>query len=132
HVTASAGVLAKWAHAPSMNVLLIISSIAGFGSAIGHSYLSERFVLGPLLSTPGDNRIWRAPFNHRLMRAMWHLPSFAWAQIAAATLWVVFNPEAFDAQATALLAYFGVGTRSLPRSTRCACRSCTSATSCSA
>ena len=93
-----------------MNVLLIISAIAGFGSAIGHSYLSERFVLGPLLSTPGDNRIWRAPSNHRLMRAMWHLPSFAWAQIAAATLWVVFNPEAFDARATALLAYFGVGT----------------------
>ncbi|MEQ1491568.1 MAG: hypothetical protein ABL932_13570 [Terricaulis sp.] len=93
-----------------MNVLLIISAIAGFGSAIGHSYLSERFVLEPLLAAPGDNRIWRAPSNHRLMRAMWHLPSFAWAQIATATLWVVFNPEAFDLQATAMLAYFGVGT----------------------
>lgn len=92
-----------------MNVLLIVSAIAGFGSAIGHSYLSERYVLGPLLAAPGDNRIWRSPSNHRLMRAMWHLPSFAWAQIAAATLWVVFSPEAFDAQPKAMLAFFGVG-----------------------
>lgn len=92
-----------------MNVLLIVSAIAGFGSAIGHSYLSERFVLGPLLATPGDNRIWRSKANHRLMRAMWHLPSFAWAQIAVATLWVAFSPEAVDAQTTAMLAYFGVG-----------------------
>lgn len=96
-----------------MTWLLIVSAIAGFGSAIGHSYLSERFVLGPLLAAPGDNRIWRAPSNHRLMRAMWHLPSFAWAQVAAATLWAAFNPETFDAQATALLAYFGVSTYAL-------------------
>lgn len=92
-----------------MNVLLIISAIAGFGSAIGHSYLSERFVLGPLLTAPGDNRIWRTASNHRLMRAMWHLPSFAWAQVAAATLWIAFSPEIPNAQATAMLAYFGVG-----------------------
>jgi hypothetical protein len=31
-----------------MNLLLIVSAIAGFGSAIGHSYLSERYVLRPL------------------------------------------------------------------------------------
>lgn len=92
-----------------MNVLLIVSAIAGFGSAIGHSYLSERFVLGPLLAAPGDNRIWRSPANHRLMRALWHLPSFAWAQVAAATLWFTFTPGALDAQAIALLAYFGTG-----------------------
>ena len=92
-----------------MNWLLIVSAIAGFGSAIGHSYLSERFVLGPLLAAPGDNRIWRSASNHRLMRAMWHLPSFAWAQIAAATLWVTFSPETLDAQAKAILAFFGVG-----------------------
>lgn len=90
-----------------MNVLLIVSAIAGFASAIGHSYLSERYVLGPLLAAPGDNRIWRSPANHRLMRALWHLPSFAWAQVAAATLWIAFTPH--DAQATAMLAYFGVG-----------------------
>ncbi len=92
-----------------MNVLLIVSAIAGFGSAIGHSYLSERFVLGPLLAAPGDNRIWRSASNHRLMRAMWHLPSFAWTQVAAATLWFVLRPETLDAQATAVLAFFGVG-----------------------
>ncbi|MEQ1493851.1 MAG: hypothetical protein ABL871_03310 [Terricaulis sp.] len=92
-----------------MNWLLIVSAIAGFGSAIGHSYLSERFVLGPLLAAPGDNRIWRSPSNHRLMRAMWHLPSFAWAQVAAATLWIAFSSVTPDAQATAVLVFFGVG-----------------------
>lgn len=104
-----------------MNVLLIVSAIAGFGSAIGHSYLSERFVLGPLLAAPGDNRIWRTPSNPRLMRAMWHLPSFAWAQVAAATLWVAFNPETLSAEATALLAYFGVGAYGLAAAINALC-----------
>lgn len=92
-----------------MNVLLIVSAVAGFSSAIGHSYLSERFVLGPLLAAPGDNRIWRSAANHRLMRALWHLPSLAWAQTATVTLWVALTPETLEAQATAVLAYFGVG-----------------------
>jgi hypothetical protein len=92
-----------------MNVLLIVSAIAGFGSAIGHSYLSERFVLGPLLATRGDNPVLRAATNQRLMRWVWHLPSFAWAQVAAATLWLALSPQALDASAQALLAFFGVG-----------------------
>jgi hypothetical protein len=92
-----------------MNLLLIVSAIAGFGCAIGHSYLSERFILRPLYAKSAGNRILESPVNRRLMYAMWHLPSIAWTLVAAATLWLAFAPEAFDATARLLLVYFGIG-----------------------
>ena len=92
-----------------MNLLLIVSAIAGFGSAIGHSYLSERFVLRPLYAKSAGNRILEDPIQRRLMYAMWHLPSIAWSLVAAATLWLAFSPAASDATARTLLFYFGVG-----------------------
>jgi hypothetical protein len=90
-----------------MNVLLIVSAIAGFGSAIGHSYLGERFVLRPLFADPQG--VLKVAATRRITRWVWHLPSFAWAQVAAATLWLALSPQALDANAQALLAYFGVG-----------------------
>jgi hypothetical protein len=92
-----------------MNLLLFVSAIAGFGSAIGHSYLSERFVLRPLFTNSAGNRILEDPVMRRLMYAMWHLPSIAWSLIAAATLWFAFAPSAFDASAHLLLVLFGIG-----------------------
>jgi len=92
-----------------MNLLLIVSAIAGFGSAIGHSYLSERFVLRPLYARSAGNRILEDPIQRRLMYAMWHLPSIAWSLVAAATLWLALSPAAFDTTARTLLVYFGVG-----------------------
>ena len=90
-----------------MNVLLIVSAIAGFASAIGHSYLSERFVLRPLFVEPQG--VLKVAATRRITRAVWHLPSFAWTQVAAATLWLALSPQALDANAQALLVYFGVG-----------------------
>lgn len=92
-----------------MSMLLIASALLGFASAIGHAYLGERFVLRPLLTAPGDNRVLKTRSSRSLLRWVWHLPSFAWAQIAAATLWLALAPSAFDALATSLLLYFGVG-----------------------
>jgi hypothetical protein len=91
-----------------MNLLLIVSAIAGFGSAIGHSYLSERFVLRRLYAAPAGNRILEDPIQRRLMYAMWHLPSLTWAIVAAATLCLALAPTLFDASARTLLLYFGV------------------------
>lgn len=92
-----------------MNWLLIVSAALGFASAFGHAYLGERFVLGPLLKAPGDNRVLNARSSRSLLRWVWHLPSFAWAQIAAATFYLALSPDAFDATATTLLVYFGAG-----------------------
>jgi hypothetical protein len=90
-----------------MNALLIVSAIAGFGSAIGHSYLGERFVLRPLFADPQG--VLKVAATRRITRWVWHLPSFAWAHVAAATLWLALSPQALDANAQAPLAYFGVG-----------------------
>jgi hypothetical protein len=92
-----------------MNLLLIASALLGFVSAIGHSYLSERFVLRPLFAKSAGNRILEDPIMRRLMYAMWHLPSLAWTLVACATLWLAFAPSAFDATARLLLLAFGGG-----------------------
>lgn len=92
-----------------MNWLLLASALLGFASALGHAYLGERFVLRPLFKTPGENRVLKTRSSRSLLRWVWHLPSFAWAQIAAATLYLALAPNAFDATATTLLLYFGIG-----------------------
>lgn len=92
-----------------MNMLLLASAVLGFASAIGHIYLGERFVLGPMFAARGDNRVLGVPYVRRLVRWVWHLPSFAWAQIATATLWLALAPAAFDATGRLLILYFGVG-----------------------
>lgn len=92
-----------------MDIMLLVSAIAGFGSAIGHSYLGERFILRPLLAARGDNRALAASSTRRLLRWVWHLPSFAWAQIAAVTLWLATAPAVLDHNGQDLLLYFGVG-----------------------
>lgn len=92
-----------------MDLLLIVSAIAGFGCAIGHSYLSERYILRPLYAATNGNRILENAVNRRLMYAMWHLPSIAWSLVAAATLWLYFSPQSFDSTARTLLLYFGLG-----------------------
>lgn len=92
-----------------MNWLLIASAAFGLTAAVGHAYLGERFVLRPMFKAAGDNRVLAAPRMRRLLRWVWRLPSFAWAQIAAATLWLVLAPAALDDGARALLVYFGVG-----------------------
>ncbi len=92
-----------------MNVLLIASALLGFASAFGHAYLGERFVLRPLFAASGENRVLNKRSYRSLIRWVWHLPSFAWLQIAAATLWLALSPSALDANAQSLLLYFGVG-----------------------
>ncbi len=92
-----------------MNVLLIASALLGFGSALGHAYLGERFVLRPLLAARADNRILNHRSSRSLIRWVWHLPSFAWAQIAGATLWLALLPTSMDDATQSLLLYFGVG-----------------------
>jgi len=92
-----------------MNWLLIASAVLGFATAIGHSFVGERFVLGPMYAERGENRVLSRREMRDIIRWVWHLPSFAWAQIAAATLWLALSPSAFGASSKALLVYIGVG-----------------------
>lgn len=92
-----------------MNMLLIASALLGFATAIGHSVIGERVVLGPMFAERGDNRVLARSSMRSIIRWVWHLPSFAWAQVAAATAWIAVNPHAMDTSAQALLVYFGAG-----------------------
>lgn len=87
-----------------MNLFLIISALAGLGSAFGHSYLSERFILKPMYAARGDNRVLADGASWRVTVAMFHLVSLAWVAIASATLWLVLNPQR---EALVLLAVLG-------------------------
>lgn len=87
-----------------MNALLIASAVAGLGSAVGHSYLSERHILRPLFAQHDHNRVLGVASMRRVIRWVFHLPSFAWAQVAFATLWFAFAAPADDLRA---FSYFG-------------------------
>ena len=66
-------------------------------------------MLAPLFKAPGDNRVLKTATSRRLIRWVWHLPSFAWAQIAGATLWLALDPAAMGERAQTLLLFLGVG-----------------------
>ena len=92
-----------------MNIYLIASAMAGIAAAAGHAYLGERHVLRPMFAHRGDNRVLGNPVSRRVIRWVWHLPSFAWAQIAAATMWFAIYPPAPGTGGIELLAFFGIG-----------------------
>lgn len=80
-----------------MNLYLIASALAGLGSAFGHSYLSERYILRPMYAARGDNRVLANAANWRVTVAMYHFISFAWVTMALATLWLMLARPSHDA-----------------------------------
>lgn len=92
-----------------MNWLLIASALCGFATAIGHSAIGERVILGPMFKLRDGNRILESASARRLLRWIWHAPSFAWAQIAAATAWLALYPADFNETARNLLLFLGIG-----------------------
>ena len=90
-----------------MNLYLAAAALAGLSSAVGHSYLSERYILRPMYAARGDNRVLAIASMRRVIRWVFHLPSFAWAQIALTTLWLATQNT--DAATLTLFAYFGAG-----------------------
>jgi hypothetical protein len=89
-----------------MNFYLLASALAGLGSAIGHSYLTERFLLRPMYAARGDNPVLAIASMRRVIRWVMHLPSFAWAQVALTTLWLALSGPS---DALTAFAYFGAG-----------------------
>ncbi len=60
-------------------------AVLGVAAAIGHSLISERAILGPLYAgAPGG--ILRSRATRAIIRAVFHMPSLAWAVLGLAVL----------------------------------------------
>jgi hypothetical protein len=60
-------------------------AILGIATAVGHSVISERTILGPLYAgSPGG--ILKSRATRAIIRAVFHMPSLAWAVLGIAVL----------------------------------------------
>ena len=61
------------------------AAILGIATAIGHSLISERKILGPLYAgNPGG--VLKSRRTRAVIRAVFHMPSIAWAVLGIAVL----------------------------------------------
>jgi len=61
------------------------AAILGIATAIGHSLISERKLLGPLYAgNPGG--VLKSRSTRAIIRAVFHMPSMAWAVLGIAVL----------------------------------------------
>ena len=61
------------------------AAILGVVTAVGHSVISERMILGPLYAgIPGG--ILKSRATRAIIRAVFHMPSLAWAVLGIAVL----------------------------------------------
>src|SRR5258708_10272509 len=61
------------------------AAILGIATAIGHSLISERKILGPLYAdNPGG--VLKSRRTRAVIRAVFHMPSMAWAVLGIAVL----------------------------------------------
>jgi hypothetical protein len=68
-----------------VNALYLASGLALMAAA-GHSYLSERLVLGPLRSETLQGGVFSGAAAKKLASAMFHLASLCWAGMAISML----------------------------------------------
>lgn len=61
------------------------AALLGVVTAVGHSVVSERFILGPLYAGRPDG-ILRSRATRAIIRAVFHMPSVAWAVLGTAVL----------------------------------------------
>ncbi len=82
-----------------MQTSLILAAILTLVIGAAHSYLGERFLIGPLLS-PGRRQgpLERSAFARRTLRFAWHLTTIAWWGFAAILLGLSLSPAASSAR----------------------------------
>lgn len=68
-----------------MLIYAIITAVLGIIVAIAHSVLSERVLLGPLFREREDGML-AARAMRDIIRAVFHMPSIAWAGLGIAVL----------------------------------------------
>ena len=74
-----------------MTLLYLATALASL-TAVGHSYLSERLLLGPFRSETVAASVFAASPQKRLVSAMFHFPSLCWVAIGVSMLQL--DPEA--------------------------------------
>lgn len=70
-----------------MQELYILAAVLAFITPVGHSWLGEKHLVGPLLSAEPLPPVLRPAINRRLVRWVWHLPSAIWAVLGLYILW---------------------------------------------
>lgn len=82
----------------------------GVVTAIGHSILSERKILWPLYTEP-RGRVLASRATRAIIRAVFHMPSVAWATLGIAVLVAHFEGgnALIDAIAVVIFASAGLG-----------------------
>lgn len=68
-----------------MQIFAITTAALGIIVAVAHSVLSERVLLGPLYRERSDGLLAAQP-TRDIIRAVFHMPSLAWAGLAIAVL----------------------------------------------
>lgn len=91
-----------------MQPLYILAALLAFTATVAHSWLGEKFVIGPLLASQPLPGVLKPAINRRLVRAVWHLPSAIWAVIGLYVLWAALAGAIAAETAIALGAVFAV------------------------
>lgn len=74
-----------------MNIVLLVSTLAALASAVGHSWLGETKILGPLYQERTGEGVLKSAATRRTLRAVFHLPSVAWALTGILTFGFVWH-----------------------------------------
>ncbi len=82
---------------------LLTAAALAFGIGVVHSWLGERWLIGPLLA-PGRRQglLEKSEFARRALRFAWHLTTVAWWGPAAMLAWLATAP--LDGTGRAVLA----------------------------
>jgi len=91
-----------------MQQLYILAAVLAFATLVGHSWLGEKHVIGPLLASAPLPPVLKPAINRRLVRWVWHLPSAIWAVLGFYILWAALADAMTQSAAVMLGAVFAV------------------------
>lgn len=91
-----------------MPELFIVAAVLAVATSVGHSWLGEKHVVGPLLASEPMPPALRPAINRRLVRWVWHLPSAIWVVLGVYILWATLAGAMTQSTAVMLSAVFAV------------------------
>jgi len=74
------------------NIYLLAAAALAISTAIVHSWLGERVLIGPLLAPERREYPLASDFKRDVLRYAWHLTSLAWVGMGAAFAALAFAP----------------------------------------